>query len=66
MHGRFRITFDPATGTQYVSTHDFQPFTIQELGQSVAPARQTPRRAMLLGDFEAQVSRAIRARTPGQ
>jgi hypothetical protein len=64
MHGRFRITIDPATMTEYVAQYNFQPFTIQELGVSAQPARQAPRRAIPLSDFENQIVRAVRTRTP--
>jgi hypothetical protein len=61
MHGRFRITFDPATGDQFVSQYNFQPFTTQQLGGAAAAVRQAPQRAIPLGEFETQITSALRA-----
>jgi hypothetical protein len=63
MHGRFRVTTDPATGTDYVSRYNFTPFTVEQLGADT-PDAPPARQAMPLADFESRIARALGERRP--
>lgn len=60
MHGRFRLMRDPATGRDLVSRYNYQALTsVDELGQEPLP-RIARQRTMMLDDFEAEITRALR------
>lgn len=60
MHGRFRLMRDPATGRDLVSRYNYQALTsVDELGREPLP-RIARQRTMMLDDFEAEITRAMR------
>ena len=66
MHGRFRVLHDPASGRESMARFNFQPFaSISELDPSATPARVASSRAMTLGGFADEITKAAR-RLPAQ
>jgi len=66
MHGRFRVLHDPASGRESMARFNFQPFaSISELDPSATPARVASSRALTLGAFSDEITRAAR-RLPAQ
>jgi hypothetical protein len=66
MHGRFRVLHDPASGRESMARFNFQPFaSITELDPAARPAAVPSSRALTLGAFADEITRAVR-RTPAQ
>jgi hypothetical protein len=60
--GRFRVNRDPATGRQYVTTHDGWAFSsVAEIGRERAEVSERPVRTMTLEAFEQEIVRLERA-----
>ena len=61
MHGRFRILEDPASGRRSVARYNLEPLaSVSDLGAPSVPARVSSARALTLGAFEDEISRAVR------